>query len=331
MNMRRQDGARAPRAQSSGSAAFVDMLRAALLAVALAVSAGVAGAGETVDLRLRLPAGYKRTVTMITEQHIEQTMQGETVAMDQTLGVGFDVEVLQVDDQGLMTLRYTYSWTKITQQGPQGMVQYNSDTPPETVPPRARPFAALLGASFETDLTPRGEVRALRGAEALIDHVLEALEVPEGPARTRVRENLRNLFGGEGLRKRLEVMTAAYPEEPVAVGDSWTRVTDLTVGFPTRMRNTWTLERVEDGLAVLTVDSEYLAPDEDAQAGPPELSIQPTDLRGSVEAVYTMPLNTGWTQAARITQDMTMTMQSAQQSWPLSVTGTTKLEATPGP
>src|SRR5688500_7821157 len=135
--------------------AFVARRVAAVLAlVAVAVltssSAPAADDAEKLDLKLRVKKGDAYRVGLVIDQDIAQTAPGaaQPQAMKQKIGMGYRMEVQDLDAEGKATLRTTYDDVSFRQEGPAGVIEFDSSKPAGEVPLAARGFAALAGQQF---------------------------------------------------------------------------------------------------------------------------------------------------------------------------------------
>ena len=227
------------------------MRRLALLPLLLVLLAP-ARAQEPVDLRLRLDVGDSFTQRTTVQQDIEQTVMGTAQTIKQNIGITtrFDVEAATEDVYGI---RATYTGVRFEMNGPMGAVRYDSDSPPAEPNPMSAGYAALAGQSFTFTADPAGHVLAVEGIEAMLSVMVDAVVATDEAQREAMKKSLEAQFGSEAVRGQLESTFALYPDAPVAVGDTWTREVALRAGMPMDLTNTYRLERVEGGEAVIAV------------------------------------------------------------------------------
>ena len=258
---------------------------------------------ERLELRLRLKEGETYRVKTTVEQRINQTSGARQVATEQTFAVVYGMTVEGVDGGGAMRVATKYEAVTFRQQGPAGVVEYDSASPPKQVPQAARPFAALVGLGFASTVTPTGRVTAVEGLEAMFDGMVRKLDLPEGPAKDAVRKVLSEQFGEEAMKQNLQNLFALYPDKPVAVGESWQRRVVVSKGFPVTIDATYTLKSRVDGVATVDVKA-TLAPNE--AAGPLDIGTgkMTYDLRGEQSGTATVDEATGWTRSMTTSQLM---------------------------
>jgi len=221
-----------------------------LIAVAASIlSVGLCGTGAAaVPLQLKLDKGktyYQRTMV---EQRFTQTVMGQQQVIDQSMGTGLKLDVLDVDSQGNMRIRQTFNWSRFKAAGPMANVDYDS-AKPATQATGAEPFAAILGQSYVIKVSPKGQVLDVNGVDELREAVLKKL--PAGGEAGPALNILDPYFKKQSVKEMTENLLAVYPEKPVEVGESWTEKKVLTLGFGMITESKWTLQKREAGVATI--------------------------------------------------------------------------------
>jgi hypothetical protein len=272
------------------------------LALAAAVACSVARAQEDkLELRLRLKEGAVYRLKTTVEQRINQTVGPNAQATEQTFAVGYRMAVESVDAAGNMKVATTYDAVLFRQKGPSGAVEYDSANPPKQVPAAAKAFAALAGLGFKSTVTPAGRVTAVEGLDAMSAEMVRKLELPDGPQKAAVQKALSEQFGEEAMKQNLQNMFALYPENPVAVGESWQRRVVVAKGFPMVLDGAYTLKSRDGGVARVEIRA-TLSPNE--AAGPVELGTgrMSYELKGEQSGTADVDEATGWTRSLTTNQ-----------------------------
>jgi hypothetical protein len=224
------------------------------LRFSLFITAGVASiawcntGAAAVTLQLKLAKGktyYQRTVI---DQHMVQTVMNMQQVMDQNMGTGVKMDVLDVDGQGNMRIRNTYDWALTKRTGPMGTLDYDS-AKQSTPPPGAEPFAALLGQSFVITISPQGKVLDVNGVEELQAAVRKRL--PPGAEGGPAMSALSQYLDKNGIKQMVEGAMDVYPDRPVEVGESWSKKRVVTPMFELTIDSKWTLQKLEAGMATI--------------------------------------------------------------------------------
>ena len=200
-------------------------------------------------LELRLGKGQTYYQKGVVDQKITQTVMNQQQTIDQNIGTGLKLDVLEVDGEGNMRIRYTYLWFRFKSTNP--MLQQDYDSARKApVPSGAEGFAALIGQSYVMEMSPGGKVLKIEGMKELREVVLQKMSASAQAAPTM---QVLNTFLDEGsIKEMAEASMAVYPDKPVDQGDSWEEKANLTIGFPVMTESKWTLQKRAGGVA--TVD-----------------------------------------------------------------------------
>jgi hypothetical protein len=227
-------------------------LKLFLFGMAAVVPMALCNTGAAVTLQLKLAQGktyYQRTVI---DQHMVQTVMNMQQVLDQSLGTGVKMEVLDVDGQGNMRIRRTYDWSMTKRTGPMGNLDYDS-AKQTTPPPGAEPFAALLGQSYVVRISPKGEVLEINGVEEMQAAVRKKL--PAGAQGDPAMSVLSQFLDKNSLKQMIEGELDVYPGKSVEVGESWNKKRVVTPMFELTIDSKWTLQKLENGVAIIATTS----------------------------------------------------------------------------
>jgi len=248
-------------------------------------------ADEKTQYKLKLEKGQKYYIKMVTEQQITQAVMGQEQTMEQIIGLGTDFDVNDVNDKnGNAWIQYTYKWAKLGYKTPMGEIEYDSSRETSAVPPEALGVVALLDEGYILNLTPKGEVRQVKGLDKLRSNIQKKL--PEGPDREQMMKGLEQYLSEEAIKELTESSMGIYPDNPVGVGDSWSRNFTLSHGLAAIMETKWTLKGRENGVATIEVLSNIKSnPDaKPMEMGPTKIS---HDLSGNQKGLIKMQESTG--------------------------------------
>lgn len=209
---------------------------------------------EKIQYQMRFKAGEKYYLRIVTEQKISQTIISQEQNIEQTMEIGYDFDVKNVEPNGNAWVSYTYRWAKFIQSGTGGKVVYDSSEKASTVPPLAQGFAALLGERFSLKITPQGRVEAVEGLQTVRNNVRKKL--PDGPMKEAMMEvGINQFISEEGVKELMENSMAIYPEKPVGIGDSWRKTVALTQGAAMTLENEFILKDRKNGVSFIEVRS----------------------------------------------------------------------------
>jgi len=286
---------------------------AGILALVIAVSG--AKAAQKTQYRMKFEKGKKYYLLMVTDQKFSQSIMGQEQNIEQLIGLDADFDVNDVDANGNAWVRYTYRAVQYHQKGPMGQVEYDSSKKDLPVHPQAQGFAALLGEGFSLKMTPKGQVEAVKGLEQMRNNVSQKL--PEGQMKEFMMQGIDQMLNEEAIKEFTEAAMAIYPDKAVGVGDSWSKTVVISQGLPMIQENTWTLEKLKDGVATIKVKAD-IKPNPKAKAlemGGARLNYE---LSGKRDGVIEMQESTGQVIKCRMTQQLSgqMKMAIAEMSMP---------------
>lgn len=301
--------------------------------VGVAIAAMVATrveAAQKMQYKLTLQKGQKYYIRMITEQQITQTVMGQEQNIEQTIGMGTDFDVNDVDEKGNAWVRYAYRWAKFRQKGPMGEIVYDSSKKDSQVSPATQGFAALLGEEFWLKITSKGQVVEVKGLDKMRSNIQKKL--PEGPMREAMMQGLQQYLGEEGIKELIESSMAMYPDMAVGVGDSWSKTIVLSYGLPMILENKWTLKQRKDGVATIEVASTF-KPNPQAkpmEMGPTKMSYE---ISGKQQGIIEMEESTGRLISSKLNQEMSGQIkmvvsgpQPQEMAMPVKIKGVVTME-----
>ena len=267
------------------------------------------GSVDKVELRLRLKKGDSYTMLLTADQKMKMKMQGQEMGIDQAFHFTSTYDVEEVAADGTAAVRVTYDAVMVRQKAGMLDIEYNSEAPSAEVPPMAQAFAALVGQSFNMDITRTGTVKEVRGADALLERMLGAMNLPEGPMRQSMENSLAEQFSSEGLKEAIEKLMGFYPEEPVGVGDSWSTEDVLTKGFPIVLKQSYTVKDRKDGMCVIGFESTMM-PNRDAEPLKMGMMSITYALSGEEKGTMEVDESSGWIRTSKATFEMSGEMKS---------------------
>ena len=259
------------------------------------------GGADRVLLRLRLEKGKSYLLKVTMDQKIVQTVMGNEQKITQKMGMGYAFDITDVDADGMMSGKVTYKSVVFEQQGPMGLVKYDSENPPEKVHPMAAGFAALAGSSFTMKMTALGRVKELAGVSEMLKKIIS--DLPDGPQKKIMAKQFETQFGDKAIGEMMENMMAYYPDKAVGVGGRWVQTMILSKGFPMTIENTYTLKDRKNGTAILGVAS-TIKPNKKAEPLKMGQMTMTYTMTGTQEGTLSMDEATGWIRAGTLKQDI---------------------------
>ena len=278
-----------------------------------------------VQFRLQLQEGQSFRSETVTRQVITQSVGGQDIKVDTAVGTTYKYDVQGIAPDGTATLKVTIDGMSMTLDMQNVKVEYDSANPPEEIPLPARGAAALVGKSFTMEMNAQGEVTRVEGIETMLEAALGQGVVPPP-----VKEQVGKQFGSDSMVATMQGMLAPYPDEPVGVGDSWSRTISVTAGFPMQIDSTYTLKERAGGMATLSVES-TIKTDPNAEPIATGIGKATVEISGKRTGEMVVHETAGWTMSSKLAMDFkgNMTIAGASgMSIPLTVTGEMTVKTT---
>ncbi len=247
------------------------------------------GTGEKVQLRFQPETGK--------EYHTEMTIHSETKMMGMSIPLEMVVEYKMVPEEvsdSTVLVRFEYARIFMKMQNPMtGAVEYDSKTPEEAkgigADKIAEIYSDIIGTSFKVKFDPYG-------------NVLETLDV--SPDMNQVMGAFSN---ATDMKQYLQNVVPAFPDYPVAKGDSWNKtiVTEDEAGL--KIETTYTVKKVTDQTVELELNGKVIPAVKDSANMMIEVS-------GTLDGDMTIDRSSGWTVDGLIIQELNMKITRGMQS-----------------
>ena len=119
----------------------------------------------------------------------------------------------------------------------------------------------------------------------------------------QMMDNVDKLIDEQSIKESTSSLMVVYPDEPVGIGDSWSKIIAVSTGSPMIMENKWTLKDRKNGTAIIDVNS-VMKPNPDAK--PMEMGTMKMDyqLSGTQNGRMDMEESTGRIIKSKMNQDM---------------------------
>jgi hypothetical protein len=212
-------------------------------------------APDAVALRLHLQPGDKYAITTTTEKTKGQWFQDAESTETTTTTMWLTMEVLSVEEDGTATVKLTYDRIVFKAQSALGSIEYDSQNKNEDVEFPGSLYQALVGRSFRAKLSPTGTVLKVLDVHAICGAVRDAM--PEGRTvkiMSPAGLDATNLINPRHLDDLVASLFLACPDEPLAVGGTWTREEKPAGNPPVSCNATYKLVSRADGVATIQAE-----------------------------------------------------------------------------
>jgi hypothetical protein len=207
-----------------------------------------------VQYELKLAKGQSYVAKMVADSNVVQESEGQEARSQVSLGLGYRLDINDIDSDGDAVVLCTVTWVKFKQKSLGMETGYDSADADHPIPVDALGTgpAGLLGEKFTAHLTRQGQVQEIQGLAAIRQNIEK--KIPEGPARDQVMEGLTEQQLAGSIREYFLRPLAIYPIAPVGVGDTWNRQ-DTSETAPYNYATRWTLKSRNGGIAVIDANT----------------------------------------------------------------------------
>lgn len=272
----------------------------------LLVCCGWAAAQDKFDLRMHWTKGDTHQMSVTLDQTIAQTLGDAHQETSQTMGVTYTFKVEDVDAQGNATVSVHYDAVRFHAKTPSGVVDYDPGKPATgPVPVMVSALSSLVGQSYSITVSPQGTVTQVAGVQKMLENVLSHLTITDGVLRFAAEKTIRQQLSEANLKQSLRDVFMPFPDHPVAVGESWSRTTPVTMGFPMNVETSYTLQARDNGIATISVKGKVAtAPNAAMDLGSVKMDYElKGEQTGSLEVIE----SSGWTRVSTLSQHLTGT------------------------
>jgi hypothetical protein len=306
-----------------------NLLIAFLLITVLILASAISFGDDKVALKLTLTKGKTYLIKTTTQAKIVQTEKGKDQKRSQTIAMTLSYQVQDVDASGLATVKITFTAAKYKMITSFGVIEYDSQNTKSPPPASALAFSAMVGQTLTIKLTPNGKVSSITGVDAMVDKMVKKINMG-----SNIGSMLKQQFGEEQIKEMIEGSLTVYPETPIGPGDTWTKKTTVSRGYPIVMDSKYQVKERKDG--IITVDVTGTAVP-NTTASPMDLGIAKIQytLSGAQTGTIKIKEATGMVASRSMVQNLSGTVESIPTkegeksvSSPIVITNTITTELT---
>jgi hypothetical protein len=218
----------------------------AVLLTALLLVGQTAVAGQQVTLRWRFEPGQTLIYRMSTGNETEMPNGMGVAVVEQIMTQRW--EVIEISADGAATVQQSVDRVQMNMKSPMGNVQADSASDTVATDPMARMVTAMAGTGYTIVFDAAGQVQEVRGLDEMRQRLLEATGQSGPMGQQAMTQMLDQIASEEGVKSMMQQGFGAFPQQPVAPGDSWDASFDMAVPMVGSLSysNTMTFTRVEE-------------------------------------------------------------------------------------
>ncbi|HPM76650.1 MAG TPA: DUF6263 family protein [bacterium] len=191
-------------------------------------------AHESIRLHTTVPMGNMPGMEVKNEQNIEMDTQ---------------IEVTKRLPNN--TWRLTYTITRFrNEMSSMGMYQSYDSAVDDN---EANPLGVMVGHQFLMTLDEECKIVDFSGLDELFDKIIERVGPIQQAERQALTQKLRETLNEDSIKQNMLPNSGMYPDEPVTIGESWSKDYDLRAIVPMSGVGRYTLSKRENGRAYIDV------------------------------------------------------------------------------
>ena len=203
---------------------------------------------------------------------------------------------------GDLDVKFTINEVKVEQSGFEN-VSYDSRTDKDPSSTLGKMYIPVLGHSMNMTLAPTGAVKALSGGDAMIDKMFSAEGLGLSSDQLgQLKATMKMQFGNDAMQQTMAQTSDIFPVGPVKVGDTWTKSLTQGSGMGLISKNTFTLDKVEDGKVYISFEGTLATADDSEPMDMVAMKVD-YDLEGTQKGTIVVDQANGWVIQSIINQD----------------------------
>ncbi|MDR2037896.1 MAG: DUF6263 family protein [Bacteroidales bacterium] len=277
-----------------------------LLTITITTLFSACSNNEKYTLEYHLSKGdvFKQQMTM--DMLLTQKMQGQEIKIStlMTMDIHYDVTDVQ-DDIYMMDMKF--DGIKMDMDMGVMKMSFDSNTTETTATANnlSPMFKAIVGQSFQMTVNKKGKIQSISGFENMITAMISALDGGmDESTKQQIVAQFGQQFSDEKMKSMFEQISAYFPENQVAIGESWQA--DMMVNnnqFNMNANMNMKLKEVKDQVAIVEIHGTISTPEGGISQQVQGMESNIT-MSGKQEGIVKIDMKTGFPVSNEITQDI---------------------------
>ncbi len=269
-----------------------------LLFMFLILSSGYA---KKIQLTLKLEQGKEYRQVSDSKVNVNQEINGQKMNIVIQVKASMTYLVKAVNDHDY-DLEVKYDSLSMIMQLPQATMMFSSEKNSEQ-DMVSQILEALKNQPFGLKLSDTGKVMEVKNIESLFESIFSKFPQTADSQVTPMKDQIKSLYGEDSFKGNIQMVTAIFPEGPVAIGDTWTVDTKVESGMSANVSTTYTLKDSQKDYVLIDGDSKFESANKDAYSETNGMPIR-YDLAGTIKSGLKIDSRTGWIIEAKLNQDI---------------------------
>jgi hypothetical protein len=257
--------------------------------------------GQKIDLVLNLQNGHTYYQDMVSTSNIDQKV-GEmdlNIEMEIKGRMAFLVKEVRKEDY-LMDVQYEKISLRMALPMTQEIIMDSESNDPENI--FSRMMGGIVAKPFGVRMSRSGKVLEIIGIEKIFDAVFDQFSELPADQLQQIKSQLQEAYGEKSFRGSMEMLTAIYPEKPVAIGEKWNVQTNLMGMLDAKIDASFQLDQNTRDYRLITGNAQIkVNPESTVEMEKGALKM---DLEGTMLSNIKVDPKTGWVIAANFNQNI---------------------------
>lgn len=257
---------------------------------------------QQTELKLNLEKGKEYKQITDSKATIIQDINGQKMNMGMTLkgSMSYLVKVVNENDY---EMEVKYDSLSMLMQLPQGTTMEFSSEKNDEQDVFSTILAEMKNKPFQITMTKNGKITEVKNIELLFESVFNKFsQIPENQI-VQIKAQLMKAYGEDAFKGNLEMVTAIYPDKPVAKGETWEIKTKLESAMSADITSTYKYVESNSNYHLIVGDSKITTADKDAYIASNGVPMK-YDLTGNMLSEIKVEKTSGWIIEAKINQNI---------------------------
>ncbi len=222
--------------------------------------------------------------------------------------------------------RFTMKFERIGLYSKSGEQETEAQVSNGTIPfsPEEQILAALRDGKITGLLSSAGEIKEVRGYEAMTEKIQSQLREDDHTGRAIIKERWEKMAGNNLIRQNLSQLFRLFPDSAVRLGDTWKISNKQVSEFSVNMTNEFTLKTINENFAIITASGKVT--NDHTTEMLPVYGHVTTSFQGGQESRFEMEARTGMLLNSEIKSDVKGTVRVMGREVPVQIKTRIKIQ-----
>lgn len=253
------------------------------------------------DLRLHLEKGKEYSQAVSAKTTVTQNLQGQEMQTDITI-TGNTAFLVKGEDEKFyeMELRYKSLGMRMSMAG--NTMEFSSDKPGAD-DPLSKILVTFIDKPFMVRMSKKGKIEEVKGMDKLWEGIIGQVGAMDEAQKQQIKQQMVDAFGEKSLRGSIEMVTAIFPENPVAVGEKWVLKGKLESVTQADITTTYELKDFSSDSYTISGKANVVTPENSDFKTTNGFPVK-YDLKGTTTSEIKVDAKTGWIIESKMVQEL---------------------------